>query len=80
MDKIAEIGKELIIVFIDEVFPWELAVALLRAIYKQVVSPYFSWNVLLEFDCVGSEYSSSVSLWEFTAFIVQVLSCGDMVK
>ena len=33
MDKIAEIGTELIIVFIDEVFPWKLAVALLRAIY-----------------------------------------------
>ena len=80
MDEIAEIGQEFVIVFIDEIFPWELAIALLRSIDEEIVTPYFSWNVFLELDCVGSEYSCSVSLREFATLIVQIFSCGDMMK
>jgi len=80
VNQISKISQELIVIFVCKVFPIKLRVTGLRTIDDQVVTPYFTGNILLELDCVVTKYTCSMSLAELSSFIVEILSCRDVMK
>ena len=78
MDQIPQIGKEFVVIFLDEIAPWKLGVRFFRPVVEQIVPPDFTRDP--SFRSRISKDSSSVSFREFSSFIIQVLRGRNMMK
>lgn len=80
LNQISQIGEQLIVIFVHEVLPRKLRIALLRAVHQEVVPPHLRRNLALQLNGMSSEDSSAVPLGELAALVVEVLSGGDVVE
>lgn len=78
VDKVAQVGQELIVVSGNEFGPQEGRVAVLRSLGEEIIPPNLRGLSCLS--CIVAKHTNIPTLAELCIFVVQILSARDGMK